>query len=77
MEPQVTAKDAKVQEIDPLRRVFVPIEKRTSQGTWVFRTQDNEMYARLTDGSIRRATPKLRGKTARRADKLARRSAWR
>ena len=60
--------------INPLRRVFIPIEKRTSNGTIVFRTTDKQMYVRLADDSIRRATPKLRGKAARRADKLARRT---
>jgi len=62
-------------EIDPLKRWFVPIEKRTSKGTMVFRTLDGDVYARLTDGSIRRANPKVRGKSARRADKIARRKA--
>lgn len=51
--------------IDPLRRVFIPIEKRTANGTLVFRTHDHEMYARLGDGSIRRVTPKVNGKQAR------------
>lgn len=61
-------------EIDPLRRVFVPRETRTANGTLVFRTiSDGMVYARLKDGSIRRAIPKLRGKAARRADKRARR----
>lgn len=60
--------------IDPLRRVFVPIEKRTAKGTIVFRTSDKTMYARLEEGGpIRRVVPKIRGKAARRADKLARR----
>ena len=53
---------------------YVPIEKRTSQGTTVFRTMDHEVYARLEDGSIRRARPKVRGKLARKAEKLARRA---
>jgi hypothetical protein len=52
--------------IDPLRRVFVPIEKRTANGTLVFRTLDKQVYVRLEDGSIRRATPKMNGKEARR-----------
>jgi hypothetical protein len=51
--------------IDPLRRVFVPIERKTPAGTWVFRTLDREMYARAGDGSIRRVTPKVNGKVAR------------
>lgn len=58
--------------IDPLRRVFIPIERQAQNGTFVFRTTDNMTYARLGDGSIRRAQPKVRGKSARRADKLRR-----
>lgn len=53
-------------KIDPLRRVFVPRETRTSNGTMVFRTTDGDVYARLEDGSIRRAAPKVNGKQARR-----------
>lgn len=60
-------------EIDPLRRVFVPKETRTSKGTLVFRTMDGDVYARLGDGSIRRATPKVNGKKARRDRQRARR----
>lgn len=63
--------------LDPLRRVFVPIERKTEKGTTVFRTTDKMIYARLTDGSIRRAVPKARGKSARRADKEQRRAARR
>jgi hypothetical protein len=59
-------------KIDLLRRVFVPVEKRTAAGTLVFRTLDNQVYVRLEDGSIRRSDRKVRGKTARRADKCAR-----
>jgi hypothetical protein len=51
--------------IDPLRRVFIPIERRTSNGTTVFKTQDKMVYARLEDGSIRRAIPKVNGKHAK------------
>lgn len=58
---------------DPLRRVFIPVEKRTTQGTLVFRTLDKQMYARLDNGSIRRATPKVNGKEARKARARARR----
>lgn len=57
--------------IDPLRRVFVPIERRTPNGTLVFKTHDNQLYARMHDGSIRRATPKLNGKDARKARRKA------
>ena len=66
--------DVKKPEIDPLRRIFIPIEKRTTAGTFVFRTHDNLVYARLEDGSVRRAVKKVRGKAARRADKQMRRA---
>jgi len=57
--------------IDPLRCVFVPIERNGS-----FRTMDGERYRRNPQTSvIRRATPKVRGKAARKADKRARRGA--
>jgi len=49
------------------RQVFVPRETRTSKGTLVFRTTDNDVYCRLVDGSIRRANPKVNGKVARKA----------
>jgi hypothetical protein len=57
--------------LDLLRRVFVPIERRTVKGTLVFKTQDGDMYARLADGSIRRTHPKVNGKDARRARRKA------
>lgn len=53
--------------IDPLRRVFVPREHKTSLGTIVFRTLDREVYCRLEDGSIRRTKPKVNGKHAKKA----------
>jgi hypothetical protein len=49
-------KDEKV--IDPLQRVFVPIEKRNLDGTWSFTTKDKKRYVRLEDGSIRRVVVK-------------------
>ena len=55
-----------------LRRSFVPKEFKTAKGTIVFRTTDDEVYARLADGSIRRAHPKANGKDARKARALAR-----
>ena len=65
---------AQTPSLDPLRRVFVPIERRTANGMLVFRTTDKRLYARLDNGSIRRAIAKVRGKAARRADKQARRA---
>ncbi len=59
--------------LDPLRRVFIPIERRTANGTLVFKTTDGELYARLSDGSIRRAHPKVKGK-ARAHSRIARNS---
>lgn len=59
--------------IDPLRRVLVPIEKKTSKGTIVFRTTDNRVYARVEEGGpMFRAVPKERGKHARALDKKQR-----
>lgn len=48
------------------RRIYVPIEKRNSDGTWVFQTSDGDRYVRGLDGSIRRRSPKVNGKEARR-----------
>lgn len=59
-------------KLDLLKRVFVPRETRTKDGTLVFRTSDKEVYVRLSDGSIRRSRPKARGKAARQAEKKAR-----
>ena len=53
--------------IDPLRRVWIPVEKRTSAGTLVFRTSDKTLYFRAPDGSIRHSVPKVNGKESRRA----------
>lgn len=41
------------QPIDPLRRVFVPNERRMSNGLLAFKTSDGEAYVRMEDGSIR------------------------
>lgn len=53
--------------IDPLRRVWIPIEKRDVQGRLTFRTTDGERYRREDDGSMRHATGKVNGKRARKA----------
>ena len=54
--------------LDPLRRVLVPIEKRMTNGNWVFRTSDNVRYIRMDNtGVIRRAQPKVNGKLAKKA----------
>ena len=55
--------------MDPLRRVFVPREDPMGR----FRTHDGEAYRRDSAGTIRRASPKVRGKAARKAAKSARR----
>ena len=61
-------------EIDPLRRVFVPRERMTSNGTIVFKTTDNLMYARQEEGApMYRVDRKVRGKKARALDKQRRR----
>ena len=51
--------------IDPLNRVFVPIEKRMLNGNLTFQTSDKERYVRTSDGVIRRSTPKVNGKLAK------------
>ena len=53
--------------IDPLRRVFIPVEKRNLDGTYSFKTHDKQSYVRLEDGSIRRVSPKVNGKVARKS----------
>lgn len=67
--------EQKEQMVDPLQRVFVPIEKTTGEGTRVFRTSDHQMYVRMEDGSIHRvhsAKTNLNGKAARRRQKRQR-----
>jgi hypothetical protein len=55
--------------LDPLKRVWIPIEKNGR-----FQAHDGRVYQRdPRTHVIRRATPKVRGKAARRADTLARR----
>jgi hypothetical protein len=51
--------------IDLTRRIFIPIEKRQSDGTVVFKTLDHTQYQRCEDGSIRRIHPKVNGKQAK------------
>ena len=53
---------------------FKPTEHKTSAGTIVFRTTDDMVYCRLPNDVIRRSTPKIRGKSARRAEREARRA---
>ena len=54
--------------LDPLRRVFVPIEKRDMHGVWHFATVDSDRYTRdPTTGVIRRVQPKVNGKRAKKA----------
>ena len=54
-----------------VNRVWIPIERHG-----LFSTHDGERYRRQPiSGVITRVTPKVRGKAARRADKLARRKA--
>lgn len=54
------------------RQFEVPNERRTDAGTLVFRTHDRQVYARLDSGEIRRSSPKVNGKMARKARALAR-----
>lgn len=61
--------------IDPLRRVFIPVERVMQNGTIVFRTQDSTVYVRAKEGGpMLRAVPKIRGKKARAHDKQQRRA---
>lgn len=46
--------------LDPLRRVFVPIERKNLDGTAVFFTTDKTQYIRGINGEIRRARPKVK-----------------
>ena len=39
-------------DLDPLQRVFVPIEKQTSDGRTVFQTLDRAVYERRQNGQI-------------------------
>ena len=59
------AADQRKPKIDPLRRVFVPIERKAKNGTMVFRTSDQQLYMRHIDGSIRSVQKKMNGKLAR------------
>lgn len=65
------AKAEKAKPIDPLRRVFVPRESEIGDGIFAFKTSDKQRYFRRQDGSIRRETPKMNGKEARRARRKA------
>lgn len=60
-------------QIDPLRRVFVPVERKNTDGTYVLRTHDKTTYIRGADGVLRRQIPKMNGKDARRARRMMRR----
>jgi hypothetical protein len=57
------------------RHAFIPNERRVDERHTAFRTHDQSIYVRhVESGVIRRAQPKTKGKAARRAEKLARRS---
>jgi hypothetical protein len=63
--------DKDAMKLDPLRRVFVYNDRR-------FHTHDGVYYQRGDSGdTIRRQLPKVRGKSARRADKRLRHAARR
>lgn len=69
--PKDTAKSNVAEPmLDPLRRVFIPIEKRMLDGNWRFRTSDKERYTRNgTTGTVYRADPKPLNKHARRRER--------
>jgi hypothetical protein len=60
--------------IDPLRRVFVPIERRDSHGDLTFRTSDGEKYYRDEHGVIRHTTVRVNGKLAKKLRRMARKA---
>jgi len=60
--------------VNPLRRVFVPIEKRMADGNFRLRTTDRTRYTRNAHtGTIFRADPKPLNKHARRREQAAQR----
>lgn len=64
--PEGVKKNDQRLPIDPAQRVFVPIEKRRLDGSWVFKTMDGDQYFRDADGTIRRMQKKVNGKLAKR-----------
>lgn len=59
--PVITTTSDQTTPLDPLHRVFVPIEKRMLDGNWRFRTLDKTQYTRDgKTGVIRRAVPKVK-----------------
>ena len=69
-----TGKTDQRPSIDPLRRVWVPIEKRDAHGDFTFRTSDGEKYYRDEQGVIRHATVRQNGKMARKLRSLKRKA---
>lgn len=60
------------------RMAFIPRERRVDEKHSAFRTHDGDVYVRTVEsGVVRRPRPKAKGKTARRAEKQARRTAKR
>lgn len=74
-----TTKTGQRTTIDPLRRVFVPIEKRTTTGDVRFQTRDGVLYERnLLTGVIKRVIPgEADAKAYRKGLEAQRRSAGR
>jgi hypothetical protein len=65
--PEPTPEPKAKAPLDPLRRVFIPIEKVMTNGNFRFRTLDRTRYTRDgTTGAIRRADPKPLTKKQRR-----------
>jgi hypothetical protein len=60
--------------IDPLRRVWVPVEKRDSHGDLTFHTSDGEKYYRDKNDVIHHATVRKNGKLAKKMRQRARRT---
>ena len=58
--------------IDPLRRVFVPIERGLTGGALLLQTTDKQTYIRNGPGlPMRRIPPKVNGKIAKKARRRA------
>lgn len=66
-------KPSNKEPLDPLRRMFVPIEKRMTNGNMTFQTLDKERYYRTSQGVILRVAPKVNGKKAKKERQRRRR----
>jgi hypothetical protein len=70
-----SAKPNANEPLDPLRRVFVPIEKRMLNGQMTFRTTDQTQYFCDDKGVIKRRFAKVNGKRAKKSRQKQRKAA--